>query len=338
MSKASQRRQAAQKKRETEVRGSPEKRARMLLDQYQRFENPVKWWRDCIKHLPADEATVNTPRLCKGINHARRIIEIASTHWDHIYDLHSQPDVIMPGFLLMFPDLDRQGLGVKPLSLVGMTRGDDIDLVQTLLSQLPEEIEGGLWVFGATVSGYCETFVLAAHRDGTRTAACHVQGQWLNKVPTFFARYVAWVTMSTMVEEMASEPVAFAQTLALAAAKAPDALDDVDSQTEILKDLATRLQVPYMEAWWRMAINQYANETADGLNDGFTDLIERLQAPSKVEEDARELRQRLAASKEREQALLRDLRLANQERLVPPAPSNPQPVLTTAAQRLSSIF
>lgn len=306
----------------------------MLLDQPQRFESPLKWWRDCVKHLPADDVTENTLRLCKGIDYARRMIEIASANWDAIYELNSDPDCIMPGFLLMLPNLDRRGLGVKPLSLVGLTRTEDQDMVEILLSHLPDRFEAGIWVFGAMVSGYSETFALAAHRDGTRTAACHLDGQWINKVPTFFARHVAYLTTIYMIDEGASEQVAFAQALT----HATDQLEDLDANLQILKELANRIQVPYMEAWWRMAINQFAEETAEDFEEDFRAIRKDARNPPNRADESHELRQRLAASKEREQALLRDLRLAKQTKIEPPPVSESRPVVATAAQRLSAIF
>ncbi len=337
MSKASQRRHAAQRKRETEVRGSPDKRARMLLEQAQRWDFPVRWWRDCIKHLPPDEVSATTDGLDKALDNARRLVEIAASGWTRAYGMSEHPDSIMPGILLMVPDVHRPALGVKPLSVFGRAVSEETDPVHVLIADLPDGFEAGIWVFGSMVTGPGETFLLAAHRDGTRVASVFVQGQWLRKIPTMIARYAAYVTAAFQVEELATEATALIDVLQ----QPVEAWSDLETRTRLIREVTSEAQSPYLDAWWRLAINQFSGEASEEIHNGFEDYLERMMPqPSqpKAEPTIGELRQQLAASKQREQALLNELRLAADRKPALPAPEPVSAPILTAAQRLSHIF
>lgn len=340
MSKASQRRQAAQRKRETEVRGSPEKRLRMLMDQELRWEAPARFWRECIKHLPVDAITPSSDALNAALERAKPLIQIAAANWTVQFEGSGEdPDEIMPGVLMPFSADSGFGpqFDFNPLSLFGRAVSDDTDLRQVVLEELPDGWDGALWVFGSVVTSRGETFVLAVHRDGTWTASVRVAGQWIDRVPTFTASAAAHMTAALMFDEHGTEVLALME----ATSEPTESWADLERRSAILRRATSNAQTPYLKALWRLTMTQLANSTTSELQEdlkGYAKMIlgDR-RAAKKDGSDADGLRAELQACKARERSLQQDLETARRQCISPPS-EGISLVRLTAAQRLSGVF
>lgn len=340
MSKASQRRQAAQRKRETEVRGSPEKRLRMLVEQDLRWEAPARFWRECVKHLPADAITPSTEALDAALERAKPLIQAAAANWTvQFEESGDDPDEVMPGVLMPFLSDSDHGprFDFLPFSLFGRAVADDTDLTKVVLDHLSDEWDGALWVFGSVVTARGETFVLAVHRDGTLTASVRVAGQWVDRVPTFMARAVAHMTAALMVDERGTEAMALIEAVHLPL----EEWSDLERRTAILREVTSDAQTPYLSAMWRLAMVQLADSTASEFQEDLVAYAKQVlgdrRAAKRNGSDVDGLRAQLQDAQARVRALQQDLQAATQARLSGPADTTAVKPLS-AAKRLSGIF
>lgn len=257
MSKTSQRRLAAQRSRAAEVRGSPEKRFLALLGQDRLYYAPTSFWRECIKHLPADPVTQATTVLREAISELRPFIDRAAAGWNECFCLSEGcADEVFPGFLAEFRNVESADFDVRPFSVFGRAVADDTDMCTIALNNLSEECVAGVWVFGSVLTEQGETYALAVHRDGTATAAIRADGQWLNSVPTFTAGRAAHSAAAWSIDEAGEEAFGIVE----AHLQLSDAKGDETKIPEILRQVADRVQTPYMLALWRLSLENLSTD------------------------------------------------------------------------------
>ena len=341
MSKASQRRLAQQQKREAEVRGSPAKRLRMLLDRGLQYDAPVRFWRECVKHLPADPVTPSTEGLLKVIKMAQPMIDQAAATWHEAFERDDEgPDEVLPGIIVEIQVVGSDQYDVKPFSLFGRVESADQheELLKLVRKNLDATAEAGLWVFGSVVSGPGETYVMAVHKDGTAAAAVRVNDQWIHSVPTFTACCAAQSTVALMIDEGGEEIHGFLEGYKqLSEAGVSDGAEI----TRVLRLTADKLQTPYLRAFWRVVM--------DGLSAGSViDLMQGafLNSASKAEDLDKTVR-RHSTEVGRLRGQLEKARAREREHLASVTQVEQAPALAsrrgegpaeTPAQRLATIF
>lgn len=339
MSKASQRREAERRKRQGDVRGSPLKRLQTLLNQDASWEAPARFWRECVKHLPADPVTPTTDMLLTAIDKARPLIDIATANWTtEFYEADDDPDEIFPGVLMPFTEGGSPSFGSYPFSLFGRVTSDDTDMKQIVIDSTEPGLPAALWVFGTVATRRGETFVLAVHRDGTATAAVRVQGQWVEHVPSFVAPYVAIMTVELMIDENGTEATGIMGATSIEGVE----WTELKRRAEILKQACSDAQMPYLRAMWRIAINQVAEAEFGGLKEemktAFATILQRDRESARQDRSESDvLRSQLQAARAKEQALQRELQQVHLESKSQP-PEEAFCARLSPAQKLSGIF
>lgn len=340
MSKASQRRQAAQQKRRAEIRGSPEKRLRQLFDESVFWQDPAGFWRACVKHLPPDPSVPSSIVLAQAIEYGKPLIEKAAAGWvSQFADYGDDVDEILPGVLMpmMLDPVRGPRFACLPLSVFGRAIREDVDLRAVILGALPPECEAGLWFFGSVVTGRGETYVLGAHRDGAITASVRVAGQWVDGVPSITAGTTAHTTAAFMMDERSVEAVALVEALG----EPDEDWADPEKRALLLRQVTSDAQTPYLNAMWRVALNQLVTDRADSAVDEMRAFAKEIMAEHRSKKrgsaEPELIRAQLEASKAREADLSKQLKaiLAGQASA---RDATAAPPATSAAQRLAGIF
>lgn len=339
MSKASQRRHAAQRKRESEVRGSPEKRLRLLAEQNLRWVAPAEFWRACVKHLPPDPSTPSMATLQNAIECAKPVIESAAAGWvSQFADYGEDVDEILPGVLMpaLLDPSEGPRFSCVPFSVFGRAVAEETDVKKVVLDTLPQSFDVALWFFGSVVTDRGETYVLAVHRDGTATASVRVGGQWIDRIPTITAGTAAHTTAALMMDERSEE----AWTLVDALGRPVEEWLDQEKRSVLLRKVTSDAQTPYLNAFWRLALNQMVTTSANSTHEEIRAYARELMAERRASKRASPehvIRAQLEASKAREAELVQQLQSLSAVKAQIPEERREAPS-TTAAQRLSGIF
>ncbi|MBG6083150.1 hypothetical protein [Rubrivivax gelatinosus] len=338
MSKASQRRLAEARKRSQEIRGSALNRLRRLAANEELSSSGSPFWRECVKHLPADPVTPSTDGLCRAIDRARIMIDAVAKDWQKLVrdEEPNGGDWCLPGVLLEAEDMSDPRFAFSPMCVAMRLVSAHSRPAELVIERLDLLSELGLWVFGGMLTLRGETVVLAAHRDGTRTAAVRDHhGEWTDAVPSLI---VAPAGVAAMEYQLAGDELGAGISGLKVLVNKFKALGLPDKEAvRFVRMAADQVQTPYLKMAWMAGIGQVvANKTVETIGEDaegmYKDIVRLDREHRRARGGLQETRAQLEMALERERSLNAALHEARSRRPLHDSPA------TTPAQRLAGIF